>query len=682
MPLTARSTQGNRTMDRAASCDPLTYNQRLRRMLIMRFLNNSIPCSLLSLIQRAGRQILVLVLCAAWLATLSPGQVRNPQTSRPAPSRQTVKTAPSAQLQYAAVFEPRNYPDDIEIKDVYFVTPDIGWIAAKSKGGVLLHTSDGGQNWDMQLGDPQGSDPEFTNLQFIDQVHGWAVQKASKVLRTSDGKNWQEAGALPQFHPMATLKFISVQTGVFIGGYANNASIFITRDGGRNWKEVFKCATRITVDGLARNVGCHLLATYFPSAKVGYAVGGGYNGGYSVVAKTEDGGTSWKLIFSTTELQTATSVFFTSETNGFMSTNDGKLYSTSDGGRTWRGLVATTDAKAPVLFTDPEVAWTCWRQTCSFTTDGGQHWNSRDFKLPAYINAFSIPRRDRIYLVGNHGMVYRYRMLPVNQVTREMVPAPAMPGYGSLNGDLQRIRTKIEILRTKLANAGAPVSPAPSTAQDTTGGPDVGATSESFESSADASFNQDTSSAGTFDAGAPAPDVPASDVIQNCCAAQVQDLQTDINVFNHHAPAFAGKYRNLNLLVIGLNMVSDIVNRAHGIRDSLLTLKKASNLQAAATALQDLSSKFDSTRQSVASGFSDLTVNGSGGTFATGNAAGNTFSSDPVPSSPATGQDASATATDTTDASANSKAEQKKEKGQSTGDKVKKELKKRLPFPR
>jgi photosystem II stability/assembly factor-like uncharacterized protein len=628
-------------------------------------------------VRRTGRQFLVFSFCVALLAPALPGQVHHRKTAPRRAVHRSARPSPAGQVRYTGVWEPMNYPDDIAIKEVYFVTPDVGWIAAKGKGGVLLlHTSDGGRNWDAQLGDVQGSDEEFSHLQFIDQLHGWAVQKEGKLLRTTDGKNWEQAGTLPKFHPLSTVKFTSVRNGVFVGGYANQVSIFNTHDGGRNWKEVFKCATRITVNGLARNVGCHLMAAHFPSAKVGYAVGGGYNGGYMVVAKTEDGGASWRLVFSTSELETAKSVFFTSESNGFIVTRDKKLYSTSDGGRTWRGVVATVDAEAPVLFTDPEVAWTCWRQTCSFSTDSGRHWNSREFRFPAYINAFSVPRRDRIYVAGDHGMIYRYRMLPASRVTKAMLPAPAMPGYGSLNGNLQRIRTRIDALRTKLAEAGAPVSPATSSAQDDAAGSAAGANSQGFDNSADADagFNQDTSFSGSFDAGTPAPDVPASDAIQNCCAAQIRGLQTDVNLFNQQAPAFAGKFRNLNLLVIGLNMFSDIVGRAHGLRDSLLALKKAPDLQTAAAALQDLVAKLDSTKQSISSGFSDLATNGSGGAFDAGNGAGNTFSSEPLPSG-----SESQGASSSNDAS--SQPAQQKESGESTKEKMKKELKKRFHFP-
>src|SRR5216684_3967315 len=56
-----------------------------------------------------------------------------------------------------AIWEPINYAEDVELNDVFFVTDQEGWIAGGKDalhGGVILHTSDGGDHWDVQVGDP------------------------------------------------------------------------------------------------------------------------------------------------------------------------------------------------------------------------------------------------------------------------------------------------------------------------------------------------------------------------------------------------------------------------------------------------------------------------------------------------------------------------------------------------
>ncbi len=58
------------------------------------------------------------------------------------------------------VWEPVSYTEDLELTDVAFVTPDVGWVSGDK--GTILHTKDGGKTWDAQLGgDPAAADPEI-----------------------------------------------------------------------------------------------------------------------------------------------------------------------------------------------------------------------------------------------------------------------------------------------------------------------------------------------------------------------------------------------------------------------------------------------------------------------------------------------------------------------------------------
>jgi len=56
-----------------------------------------------------------------------------------------------------------------------------------------------------------------------------------------------------------------------VGFYLDGSRIYRSQDGGRTWKQVFTCQTKVEVDGLARDVGCSFQSISFPSAKVGYA---------------------------------------------------------------------------------------------------------------------------------------------------------------------------------------------------------------------------------------------------------------------------------------------------------------------------------------------------------------------------------------------------------------------------
>jgi hypothetical protein len=89
--------------------------------------------------------------------------------------------------------------------------------------------------------------------------------------------------------------------------------------------------------------------------------------------------------------------------------------------KTWHG-VPTAVPGARIEFANP-TGWTMW----AYTTDGGKRWLSREMPFPSGVDAFSLPRSDRGYVVGNHGMVYRYRVVPANYTVPHAINAPPMP---------------------------------------------------------------------------------------------------------------------------------------------------------------------------------------------------------------------------------------------------------------
>jgi photosystem II stability/assembly factor-like uncharacterized protein len=286
--------------------------------------------------------------------------------------RPTSTLAASTQ-KYKGIFEPMNYPDNVSFNDVLFVNDQVGWVSGRGSGGMILHTVDGGKHWTLQLGDPKSNEPEITHLRFLDATHGWALQDG-KLLRTTDGQNWQVIGSYKE--PYAQYRFTTASDGFEAFGYYSGSTIAATHDAGRTWHDVFKCSTSLQVKGLTQNVHCMIFDLNFPSTRVGYGVGGSFNSGYAVVAKTEDGGATWKVIFATTNLNTACAVFFTDENHGVVRINGGPIITTADGGRSWQG--ATGSQVPNFQFADPTVGWACGGDSCSITVDGGQHWVARD----------------------------------------------------------------------------------------------------------------------------------------------------------------------------------------------------------------------------------------------------------------------------------------------------------------
>ncbi len=357
--------------------------------------------------------------------------VPRPKTANSSAQPATANARPG-EIRYKGIFEPVSYQEDLELLDVVFITPDEGWIAGDK--GTILYTTDAGKTWKAQLGgDPQGTEQALRDLRFVDDTHGWAATSnglGTPLLRTVDGQNWVQVGKIGDMYtPYEDYTFTSPSTGV----YVQKQTIRRTTDGGKTWKDVLApCAAKIQVQGITQQVGCSLKSVNFPTSSVGYAVGVSNAGGTMILAKTTDGGVTWGIAttpnaFTPDRDESAFKqyIFFLDENTGFVRFSDGKIVMTTDGGRSWNPSGATV--VDIMKFADPEVGWALSNGNFSFTTDGGRHWSSRRLQFPAVVRGFSLPRRNRAYVVGQHGMVFRYSIVPETYTVPNMIGAPAMP---------------------------------------------------------------------------------------------------------------------------------------------------------------------------------------------------------------------------------------------------------------
>jgi len=221
--------------------------------------------------------------------------------------------------------------DSLNVVNIFFLNDQIGWGSAWREyyapyGTFVLTTSNGGINWNseyLSIGEA------FVNsLYFLDTLNGFALGSPGIFHRTTDGgSNWRPVNldsSVASGFPPYTIKFYTPQYGYACGGFRDIIGVvWRTTDGGENWTTV--------VDKLISEplYDLHI----FDSLHV-IAMGGDPEYGVSQVVTT-DGGDTWKYI-SLGILWFSLDIGFRTATEGWapLGTQKKFLY-TSDSGINW-----------------------------------------------------------------------------------------------------------------------------------------------------------------------------------------------------------------------------------------------------------------------------------------------------------------------------------------------------------
>jgi photosystem II stability/assembly factor-like uncharacterized protein/subtilisin-like proprotein convertase family protein len=202
---------------------------------------------------------------------------------------------------------------DDGLMGVDFINASEGWVVGNN--GIIRHTSNGGATWGTQTSPMAGL---LTAVFFVDEENGWIVSRDNwgEIAHTSNGGNTWTLQEEPSQNPLNDVFFINASKGWVVG---MDSTIMRTNDGGLTW---LKCSLEVSNNPYLRSV-------QFLDETTGWAVG---TSGF--ILKSEDGGITWRDVHSGFG-ELLQSVYFTDLVNGWAAGVDGTILRTIDGGESW-----------------------------------------------------------------------------------------------------------------------------------------------------------------------------------------------------------------------------------------------------------------------------------------------------------------------------------------------------------
>ncbi len=271
----------------------------------------------------------------------------------------------------------RGYCEDID-----FINAQEGWTTFREDVGLssIFHTSDGGKTWTEQLALSQHE--YFKEIMFVDSKHGWAGTTEGALYYTTDGgENWVKVSDNTiSYGRLMTFVFFDTLNGL-LGG---SRQLHITADGGKTWK-------------LHPNSPLYSSKIFFVDERHGWILSG------RELWSTVDGGETWT---KQSELEIGNifrNLFFIDEKTGFATLGGRGVYLTRDSGVTWEFMFHDHSLN-PYYFFTPMLGWV----GLSRTTDGGKTLNhvARGFTLHT-VSDVDFINREIGWVTGWNGNIYK-----------------------------------------------------------------------------------------------------------------------------------------------------------------------------------------------------------------------------------------------------------------------------------
>lgn len=216
---------------------------------------------------------------------------------------------------------------------------------------------------------PQGQ--SIRNIVALDQVKWFGVTLSGDFIRTTNGgREWvitdniggtNLSTGIP--YSLYDLHMFDKQTGLVCG---EDGLLARTNNGGANWT---------TFSGDSDGTWYDI---FFINDKTGFVSGEASNG----IKITTDAGENWSNINSPSA--DAFSIYAFDHHNVFLTSSNGRVFSTENGGQSWNELfVGTNDTLWKINFYNKGMAVVCGTSnTVKLTTDRGQTWHNFNTNLP------------------------------------------------------------------------------------------------------------------------------------------------------------------------------------------------------------------------------------------------------------------------------------------------------------
>ena len=233
------------------------------------------------------------------------------------------------------------------IQDIFFLNHNLGWAVSTRfdtiAGSYIIKTTNGGKVWEKEFFDVENK--FFHTIYFLDSLNGWVAGGPSQSFygTTDGGLTWNVPRFDSSFYsslPVMEIVFFSKQYGFACGGRIDLMGvIWRTTDSGLTWSTQAECCEPL------RDLG------FIDSLNI-IGVGGDFEYGTSIT-RTTDGGENW--IFELQDfLGTATGLSIRNKSEVWACLgSEQKFIVSQDSGKTWDAInTYENSAIYDLVFTD------------------------------------------------------------------------------------------------------------------------------------------------------------------------------------------------------------------------------------------------------------------------------------------------------------------------------------------